>query len=81
MPPGVGVAAQKETQDQSARRLFDVPAAVAFFQSLGAESASKNFVRSLITSGQLPHVRIGKRFFVSRESILNWISKNERRAR
>jgi excisionase family DNA binding protein len=61
------------------RRLFDVQAAVAYLRELGADGATKNFVRALISSGALPHLRMGKKHYVSRESLDRWISNHERR--
>jgi hypothetical protein len=63
------------------RRLYDVLGAVAYLHSLGADTATPNFVRSIISSGAVAHVRIGKKFFVSRESLDGWIQKHERRSR
>ena len=60
-------------------RLFDIEAAVAYLRGLGADGATTNFVRTLIASGALPHVRMGKKFYVSRESLDRWIGNHERR--
>jgi excisionase family DNA binding protein len=65
----------------TAQRLFDIPGAVEYLRSIGAGAASPWFVRSLISRGELPHLRIGKKFYVSREALDTWISKHERRAR
>jgi excisionase family DNA binding protein len=64
-----------------AQKLFDVQAAAAYLREIGASSASVNFVRTIIARGQLPHIRIGKKFFVSREAIDRWIQNRERRAK
>jgi len=61
--------------------LLDVIAAVAYFKSIGAKTASVNFVRTLIASGQLPYTQIGKAFYVSRSDIEQWISRRAKRAR
>jgi excisionase family DNA binding protein len=63
------------------QRLFDVSAAAAYLQSIGATAASKNFIRGLIASGQVPHLKIGKRFFVSRTALDGWLSNRETRFR
>jgi len=63
------------------RRLFDIEAAVQYLRSVGATAATKNFVRGLIASGQIAHLRVSKKFYVSRESLDAWITKHERRAR
>lgn len=64
-----------------AKRLFDVNDAVGYLRSIGATAATKNFVRGLICSGQIAHARIGKKFYVSRESLDAWILKAQRRVR
>ena len=73
----------RTAQEESALelRLFDIGAAVAYLQAIGATTATVNFVRGLITTGQLPHLKIGKKFFVSRASLDGWISSHERRRR
>jgi excisionase family DNA binding protein len=63
------------------RRLFDVQSAAGYLRELGAGTASVNFIRTLITSGQVPHIRIGKRFFVAREALDHWIESRQRRAK
>lgn len=60
-------------------RLLDIKAAVAYLRDIGATAATTNFVRNLINTAQVPHIRIGKKFFVSREAIDTWIDKHERR--
>lgn len=67
--------------NQEAPRLYDVKAVVTYLQSIGATAATETFVRGLINSGQLPHLKIGKAFFVSKASIDAWLSKSERRSR
>jgi len=62
-------------------KLFDVRGAAEYFRSIGAGSATMNFVRTIIASGQLPHIRIGKKFFVAREAIDRWIENRQRRAK
>lgn len=61
--------------------LFDIGAAVAYLHGIGANAATIRFVRGLINSGQVPHVKIGKKFFVTRDALDTWISRHERRAR
>jgi excisionase family DNA binding protein len=61
------------------RRLFDIQAAVAYLRSLGAEAVTMNFVRALVNSGQVPHVRMGRKFYVSRTALDHWITNHERR--
>lgn len=63
------------------QQLFDIGRAAEYLKSIGAGAATVSFIRSLVSSGQVPHVRIGKKFYVSRESLDGWIQKHERRSR
>jgi hypothetical protein len=63
------------------RRLYDVHAAAQYLVSIGAVGTTVHFVRGLIGRGDIPHLKIGKAFFVSRESLDVWLQKNERRSR
>jgi hypothetical protein len=67
--------------EEQQQRLFDIAAAVAYLREIGATSATPNFVRSLITTCQIPHIKIGKKFFLSRASMDAWLSSHERRRR
>jgi hypothetical protein len=67
------------TRPAEGRRLFDIQAAVLYLRGLGAESVTMNFVRALVNSGQVPHLRMGKKFYLTRESLDRWISNHERR--
>ena len=69
------------TPTQSHQKLFDIAAAVHYLHSLGAAAATKSFVRRLLATGQVTHLRIGKKFYVSREALDGWISNRQRRAR
>ena len=61
-------------------RLFDIVAAVEYLRTIGATAATKNFVRRLIGTGQVAHLRIGKKFYLTREALDAWIVKRQRRA-
>jgi excisionase family DNA binding protein len=63
------------------RRLFDVQSGAAYLREIGATAATVSFVRGLITSGQVPHIRIGKKFYVTRDAFDAWISRHEKRAK
>ena len=54
---------------------------VLHLQGAGAHGATVSFVRNLISSGVLPHIRIGKRFYVSKAAIDAWLIRAEKRAR
>lgn len=70
-----------ETQKTDDKRLFDIHAAVRYLKSIGADAATPWFVRCLITNGKIPFERIGRKHYVSRESLDLFLVKNERRAR
>ena len=59
--------------------LFDVTAAVEYLRSIGATAATKSFVRGLINRAQVPHLQIGRKFYLTRESLDRWIASHERR--
>jgi len=65
----------------SEQRLFDIIAAVDYLRSIGATAATKNFVRGLICTGAVAHVKISKKFYVSREALDTWIERQEKRKR
>jgi hypothetical protein len=62
-------------------RLYDIAGTVGYLQSVGATAATATFVRGLINSGQLPHLKIGKAFYVSMSAIESWLAKSEKRNR
>lgn len=61
------------------RRLFDIRAAVEYLHLIGAESVTPNFVRTLIGTGQVKHVRMGRKFYITLEALEQWIGNHERR--
>jgi len=63
------------------QRLFDIQCAVKYLREIGAGSATPNFVRGLISSGQIKFVRLGRKFYLSRTELDSWLEKNEKRAR
>jgi excisionase family DNA binding protein len=63
------------------QRLFDIAGSAAYLRELGAVSCTVTFIRQLIATGQVPHVRIGKKFYVSRDALDGWIGRHERKAR
>lgn len=64
-----------------AQRVFDVSGIVGYLQSLGAKAATRNFARTLINSGQVPHLRIGRKHYVSKMALDRWIETREKRVR
>jgi excisionase family DNA binding protein len=63
------------------RTLYDIAGAVSYLQRVGATTATATFVRGLISSGQLPHLKIGKAFYVSKSAIEAWLARSEKRNR
>jgi excisionase family DNA binding protein len=76
MPRLVEKAADEQPD---AARLFTVQDAAKYLQSIGATTVTVNFVRGLISSGQVAHLRMGKRFYISRTAIDSWLQSHERR--
>lgn len=66
-------------QDTPQRRLFDIEGAVLYLRQLGAKGATVNFIRNLINHNEVAHVKIGKKFYVSRDGLDRWIANHERR--
>jgi excisionase family DNA binding protein len=62
-------------------RLFDLPAAVQYVHGLGATGVTIYTIRSEISAGRIPRIKLGKRFYISKASLDGWIAKAERRAR
>jgi len=69
------------TAQTAEQRLFTIEDAARYLVSIGALGVGVHFVRSLISSGQVPHIRMGKRFYVSRGALDSWLEKNEKRSR
>jgi hypothetical protein len=63
------------------QQLFDVGDAAKYLQSIGAKTATVNFVRALISSSQVAHLQIGKKFYVSKTALDGWVETRARRAR
>lgn len=68
-------------QSSAQRQLFDIQGVVGFFRENGADSATTNFARGLISSGQIPAIKIGKKFFVRRTDLEAWIERRAGRRR
>jgi hypothetical protein len=58
-------------------QLFDVKAACDHLKSIGVSAATVSSTRTIFA--QVPHIRIGKRFYVSKESLERWIDQRQRR--
>jgi hypothetical protein len=60
-------------------QLLDVKAACDYLKSIGVSAATINSTRVIF--GQVPHIRIGKRFYVSKENIDAWLANRQRRTK
>ena len=61
------------------RQLFDVHAAAKYLREIGASGVSVHTVRGLLTSGALPFLKLGKRFYVSKSVLDRWLKNHETR--
>ncbi len=59
--------------------LFDIGDAAKYLQSLGAKAASINFIRTIISTGQVPHLRVGKKFYIAKSALDRWVDTREKR--
>ena len=64
-----------------APRIFDLPAAVEYVRSLGASGVTVCTIRGEISSGRIPHTKLGKKFYLSKTALDAWITRAERRTR
>jgi len=60
---------------------LNVSGIVSYLQGRGMTTATKTFARSLLNCGELPYLKIGKGFFVSKKSVDLWLERRERRRR
>jgi excisionase family DNA binding protein len=75
------VATETKAATATEQRLFNVKDAVLYLRSLGAADVTLTFVRTIVATGQVPHIQMGKTFYVSRAALDEWIERHERRAR
>lgn len=66
---------------QADQQLFDVGDAAIYLQQIGARTATINFVRTLISTGQVAHLKIGKKYYVGKAALDQWINRREKRSR
>jgi hypothetical protein len=62
-------------------RAFDISGAVTYLRTIGFDAATPNFIRGLVARGQVPHVKVGKKFYVTRAALDGWLSRSEGRRR
>ena len=62
-------------------RLFDLKAAAEYLQSLGAAGTTAYYIRSLVASGKVPHIKLGRKFYISKNALDAWLERAEKRSR
>ena len=73
---GVSLSDERQGIEQ---RLFTVEAAAEYLRALGATTVTVCFIRAMINTGAIPHLKIGKRFYVSRDSLDLWVENRQTR--
>jgi hypothetical protein len=68
---------KKETIPEN-QRLLDRYDAQVYLREIGIRGVSPRFFFTLIADG-LPRVRVGRKYFISKVSLDEWIARNERR--
>lgn len=63
------------------RRMFDLDSAAKYLKKAGIDAATARVVLRLINRGELAHVRLCRKFYVSSESLDAWLTKAERKVR
>lgn len=77
--PQPALTAGAPTEQQ--RQLFDFEGSANLLVGQGADSATVPFVRGLVNRGELPFVKIGKKFFIRRVDLEQWVERHARRRR
>jgi len=71
---------ERTTNDEiKPRKLFDIIGIVCYLNSLGGNGVTVSFVRTLLNSGQIPRLKIGRRFYATRESLDQWLERSQKR--
>ena len=61
------------------QRLLDRYDAQTYMRQLGISGVSPRIFFTLIANGEIPRVRVGRKYFITREALDGWIARNERR--
>ena len=70
-----------ELASADGRRVFSLSAGAEYLCRLGADSVTPWTLRRLVTSGALKHLKLGRKYFVTRESLDQLVERLERRAK
>jgi excisionase family DNA binding protein len=60
---------------------FNVREAARYLRAIGARKATVSLVRRLIQSGKLRRIRVGRAFYVKKESLDAWFRKSLKQPR
>jgi hypothetical protein len=69
------------TESPSTASYRNIAGLVEYARGKGIVTATKNWIRTLIASGELPHIRCGKAFYVSVRSFDTYLENHARRRR
>jgi excisionase family DNA binding protein len=58
---------------------FGTKEAVDYLRAIGARGASEALLRRLIQAGEIRRVRIGKKFYVKKETLDAWFARDQRK--
>ena len=61
--------------------VFDVHGSVEHLRSKGFKGATISTVRGEIAAGRVPHIKLGKKFYVTEAAWKAWATRAERRIR
>ena len=59
------------------RSLLDVEAAAQYLRSIGWNGVTVHLIRSIIARGEIPYLWIGKKFYLTQESLDLWLKTHE----
>ena len=58
---------------------FEIREAVDYLRAMGARSANMSLLRRLIQSGEIRRIRIGKKYYIKKETLDAWFAKDQRK--
>ncbi len=61
--------------------MHSVESAANYLRTSGAISVCVHTVRSLIVSGQVAAIRLGRRYYITETALNSWLSSHERKAK
>ena len=70
-----------EVASADGRRVFSLSAGAEYLRSIGADGVTSWTLRRLVTSGVLKHLKLGRKYFITREALDAMVDRLERRAK